>query len=450
MMRHSTITVLGAGYVGLSTAALLANAGFKVYAIEPNKERLEVIQQGRSFFYEHGLDPVIKAAIDAGSLIATDSYEDSVPNSSVIFSCVGTPDNPDGSSNLTYVFGAAEEAARYMQPGSIYVQKSTVPVGTGRKIEAMFSQAGKEFNYVSNPEFLRESTALYDTLYFDRVVVGGDNQQAAKEVLDIYRQLETNRDKIADLAGIQKTARKGQYIATNLNSAELIKVTANAFLALKISFANSIAELADKVDADINEVMDAVGADERIGRKFLNAGRCYGGGCFPKDVSGLIASGLEHGVDLEIMQAAQRTNEAMPGYIIDKLQQIGGSLKGKKVAVLGMAFKAGTSDVRRSPGVALANLLQKSGAIVTTYDPEAHEEAARDLRRDVAQSDSIEMAIKDTDAAVIATEWPEFLDYPIEKYAEYINGGVFVDAINSFDAHKIKATGLVYIGVGRR
>ena len=338
-----------------------------------------------------------------------------------------------------------------MQPRSIYVQKSTVPVGTGRKIEAMFSQAGKEFNYVSNPEFLRESTALYDTLYFDRVVVGGDNQQAVEEVLNIYRQLEQYRDEIADLAGINKAARKGQYIATNLNSAELIKVTANAFLALKISFANSIAELADKVDADINEVMDAVGADERIGRKFLNAGRGYGGGCFPKDVSGLIASGLEHGVDLEIMQAAQSTNEAMPGYIIDKLQQqIGGNLKGKKVAVLGMAFKSGTSDVRRSPGVALANLLQKSGATVVTYDPEAREEAARDLRRDVTQSDSIEMAIKNADAVVVATEWPEFLDYPIEKYAEYINGGVFVDAINSFDAHKIKATGLVYIGVGRR
>ena len=450
-MKHSTITVLGAGYVGLSTAALLANAGFKVYAIEPNKERLEVIKQGRSFFYEHGLDPVVKAAMDAGSLIATDSYEDSIPNSSVIFSCVGTPDNPDGSSNLTYAFGAAEEATRYMQPGSIYVQKSTVPVGTGRKIEAMFAKAGKEFNYVSNPEFLRESTALYDTLYFDRVVVGGDNQQAVEEVLGIYRQLESNRDKIANLAGIEKAARKGQYIATNLNSAELIKVTANAFLALKISFANSIAELADKVDADINEVMDAVGADERIGRKFLNAGRGYGGGCFPKDVSGLIASGLEHGVDLEIMQAAQRTNEAMPGYIIDKLQQqIGGSLKAKKVAVLGMAFKAGTSDVRRSPGVALANLLQKSGAVVTTYDPEAHSEAARDLRRAVTQSDSVEAAIKDTDAVVVATEWPELLNYPIEKYAEYLNEGAFVDAINSFDAHKIKAAGLTYIGVGRR
>ena len=450
-MKHSIITVLGAGYVGLSTAALLANAGFKVYAIEPNKERLEVIKQGRSFFYEHGLDPVIKAAMDAGNLIATDSYEDSVPNSSVIFSCVGTPDNPDGSSNLTYVFGAVEEAARYMQPGSIYVQKSTVPVGTGRKIEAMFSKAGKEFNYVSNPEFLRESTALYDTLYFDRVVVGGDDRRVAEQVLDIYRELEAHRDKIADLAGIDKAARKGQYIATGLNSAELIKVTANAFLALKISFANSIAELADKVDADINEVMDAVGADERIGRKFLNAGRGYGGGCFPKDVSGLIASGLEHGVDLEIMQAAQRTNEAMPGYIIDKLQQqIGGSLKGKKVAVLGMAFKAGTSDVRRSPGVALANLLQKSGAIVTTYDPEARSEAARDLRRAVTQSDSIESAIKDTDAVVVATEWPELLNYPIEKYAEHISEGIFVDAINSFDAHKIKATGLTYIGVGRR
>src|SRR5690606_18543443 len=303
-MKHSTITVLGAGYVGLSTAALLAHAGYKVYAIEPNQERLKVIKQGRSFFYEQGLDPVIKAAMDAGNLIATDSYEESVPHSSVVFSSVGTPDNPDGSSNLTYVFEAAKEAAKHLQPGSIYVQKSTVPVGTGRRVIAEFEKLRKDISYVSNPEFLREGTALYDTLYFDRVVVGGDDKQAVEDVLDIYRQLEANRDKIADLAGVDKDPRHGQYIATGLNSAELIKVTSNAFLALKISFANSIAVLADKVDADIVEVMDAVGADERIGRKFLNAGRGYGGGCFPKDVSGLIASGLENGVDLEIMQAA--------------------------------------------------------------------------------------------------------------------------------------------------
>lgn len=448
---NSTITVLGAGYVGLSTAALLAHAGYKVYAIEPNKERLDVIKQGRSFFFEDGLDPVIKAAMDAGNLIATDSYAEAIPESSVVFSSVGTPDNPDGSSNLSYVFEAAEEAAKYLKPGSIYVQKSTVPVGTGRKIEALFLELDKKISYVSNPEFLREGTSLYDTLFFDRVVVGGDSKQAVRKVTDIYKKLEKNRDEIAKLASIHTGSHSGEYINTSLNSAELIKVTSNAFLALKISFANSIAILSDKVGADIKEVMNAVGADHRIGRKFFNAGRGYGGGCFPKDVSGLIASGLEEGVDLEIMQAAQTVNEAMPGYVIDKLQQeVGDSLEGKNVAVLGTAFKAGTSDVRKSPGITIANLLQRAGASVTTYDPQAYEETTRELRRGIKQVKSIEAATKGADVVIIATEWPELVKYPPEKYAQLLRHPILVDAVNHFDVDTVRSAGLKYIGIGCR
>lgn len=445
------ITILGAGYVGLTTAALLAHSGYKVYAIEPNPKRLDVIKQGKSFFFEQGLDPVIKSAIDAGNLIPTDSYAESVPGSDIVFSSVGTPDNPDGSSNLTYVFAAAEEAASHLRDGAIYVQKSTVPVGTGQEIEKLFTKLGKKIDYVSNPEFLREGTALYDTLYFDRVVAGGQNKQAVEQILDIYRQLEAHRDKIAELADVTSNPRKGQYIATSLNSAELIKVTANAFLALKISFANSIAKLSDAVDADINEVMGAVGADERIGRAFLNAGRGYGGGCFPKDVSGLISSGLANGVDLEIMQAAQGLNESMPGYIIEKLQSaLDGSLKDKRVAVLGLAFKAGTSDVRRSPGVALANILDEEKATVTAYDPQANEEATDDLRRGVQLRDSIESTIQGVDAIVIATEWPELVDYSVAAYAQAMNGGVVVDAINRLSSVDTASSGATYIGIGRR
>lgn len=445
-----TITVLGAGYVGLTTAALLAHSGFKVYAIEPNKKRLNVIKQGRSFFFEHGLDPVIKSAMDDGNLIPTDSYKQSIPESDVIFSSVGTPDNPDGSSNLSYVFSAAEEAAKYAKLGAIYVQKSTVPVGTGDHIEQLFKNLGKKIDYVSNPEFLREGTALYDTLYFDRVVAGGHKKQTVERVLDIYRQLESHRDMITRLAGIDIGHRKGCYIPTSLNSAELIKVTANAFLAMKISFANSIAKLADQVDADINEVMDAVGADERIGRAFLNAGRGYGGGCFPKDVSGLISSGLNHGVDLEIMNVVQQVNESMVGYIIEKLQiKLKGDVRGKKITVLGLAFKSGTSDVRRSPGIAIANFLDKHGAQVTTFDPEATEEATEDLRSKVTQSDSIDDAIKGVDAIIVATEWPEILNYAAKDYAKLAPRTIFVDAINRFDKKTITNSGMGYIGIGR-
>jgi UDPglucose 6-dehydrogenase len=449
-MNSNTITVLGAGYVGLTTAALLAHSGYTVYAIEPNKKRLDVIKQGRSFFYEEGLDPIIKSALDNGTLIPTDSYAESVPNSKVVFSSVGTPDNPDGSSNLTYVFSAAEEAAQYAAPGTIYVQKSTVPVGTGQQIEELFKKLRKEIDYVSNPEFLREGTALFDTLYFDRVVVGGKKKESVDHILDIYRNLEKNREQIAKLATIKNGDQHGRYISTSLNSAELIKVTANAFLALKISFANSIAKLADQVDADIVEVMDAVGADARIGRSFLNAGRGYGGGCFPKDVSGLIASGLQHGVDLEIMTAAQQVNASMAGYIVEKLKNsLGNSLDKKTVAVLGLAFKAGTSDVRRSPGILIANTLGKSGAIVTTYDPQAAEEASEELRKSIIQKDSIGEAIKDADAIIVATEWPELLTYDIAGYANAMKGVVFVDAINHLGISDIQDAGLTYIGVGR-
>jgi UDPglucose 6-dehydrogenase len=446
----TTITVLGAGYVGLTTAALLAHAGYTVYALEPNPQRLDVIKQGKSFFFEDGLDAIIKATLQQGTLIPTNSYADSVPRSHIIFSSVGTPDNPDGSSNLTYVFAAAKEAAAHMTPGSIYVQKSTVPVGTGARIETLFQELGKSIRYVSNPEFLREGTALHDTLYFDRVVAGGIDSQAVNEVLAVYRQLESRRDTIAAAASLQPIAQKGRYISTSLNSAELIKVTANAFLALKISFANSIAKLSDEVGADIVDVMDAVGADKRIGRSFLNAGRGYGGGCFPKDVSGLIASGLDYGVELEIMHAAQTVNASMPGYIVEKLlSYFDGNLSGKKVAVLGLAFKAGTSDVRRSPGIALANTLLRSGADVTVYDPQALGEAEEELHTGIVQSDSLTGAISDVDAVIIATEWPEILELSTHSYAEAMHGIVFVDAINRFDIAAVQQAGLRYIGVGR-
>jgi len=449
-MQDSTLTVLGAGYVGLTTAALLAHAGYTVYVVEPNPKRLDVIKQGRSFFFEDGLDPVIKAAIDNGTLIPTDSYEAGVPTSRVVFSCVGTPDNPDGSSNLTYVHAAAEEAAKYLNDGAIYVQKSTVPVGTGKQIEETFKRLNKKVEYVSNPEFLREGTALFDTLCFDRVVTGGRHKAAVEHVLNIYRQLETYRDEIAGLAGITLKDVQGSYIATNLNSAELIKVTSNAFLALKISFANSIAKLADQVDADVVEVMDAVGADARIGRAFLNAGRGYGGGCFPKDVSGLIMSGLEHGVDLEIMTAAQELNSSMPGYIVEKLRDaLNGNLAGKKIAVLGLAFKAGTSDVRRSPGVLMANFVAKAGASTTAYDPQAGEEASEDLHSSIRLTDSIETALAGADAVIVATDWPEFVGYEAEKFKQHMAGTIFIDAVNRFVPAHVSAAGLTYIGVGR-
>lgn len=442
-----TITILGAGYVGLTTATLLANSGFKVYLIEPNEERLKIIKSGKSFFYETGLDPLVEKAIKTKALLPTDSYEESIPKSSFIFSCVGTPDNPDGSSNLSYVFSAAKEASKHAKPGSIYVQKSTVPVGTGEKVSKCFKN---NVSYVSNPEFLREGTALLDSLYFDRVVVGSDDKQAADKILSLYKAIEENRDEIANIADIPKGSLDGIYISTNLNSAELIKVTANAFLALKISFANSIAKLADHTGADVKEVMDAVGADKRIGRAFLNAGRGYGGGCFPKDVSGLISSAQEHGVEMSIMHAATEVNNEMPGYIAMKVQDALGGLKDKQICILGLAFKAGTSDARRSPATALANVFVENGSLVKAYDPKANEEAQEELDDKIRVVENAEDAIDTADAVVVATDWSQFKNLNMNEAAKRMNGSLIVDALNCLDISNVQGAGLQYIGVGRK
>ncbi len=440
------LSIIGSGYVGVTTAAIAANAGFKVHLIDINPERINVLKSGKSFFYEEGIDSLIKHGVDSGTLIPSTSYA-GVSESDIVFSCVGTPDNHDCSSNLEYVFSAAKTASSLMKKDTVYVQKSTVPVGTGKRV---IGETSKDIHYVSNPEFLREGSAVFDTLFFDRIVAGGTKNNAIEQVLEVYRTFEEHRDAIAKRAGIVSVADEGQYIKTNLESAELIKVTANAFLALKISFANSIAKLADESGADVVDVMDAVGADKRIGRAFLNAGRGYGGGCFPKDVSGLIASASEHGVDMPIMTAATDVNGSMPGYIANKAQEaLGGSLQGKKVAVLGLAFKAGTSDARRSPGVKLANILDKSGALVTAYDPHANEEAKEECRKSVNIVNTIDDAIKGTDAVFFATEWQEFIEVNLDNLAKTMSGNLIVDAQNLFSPSSVEKIGLQYIGVGR-
>lgn len=445
-----TITILGTGYLGLTTAAILSHAGFTVYAVEPNIKRLSIIKEGRAFFYEEGLDNLIAAGLKKGTLIPTDSYSKSVPNSDIVFSCVGTPDNPDGSSNLSYVFAAAEQSAEYLRPDTVFVQKSTVPIGTGRKIMQLFADKAVESPYISNPEFLSESTSVFDTLTYDRLIFGGEDSTAIEKVRSVFTQAEQHAETTAQLAEIPYQTKANRHIVTSLESAELIKVTANSMLALKISFANSIAKLADKAGADVVEVMDGVGADHRIGRAFLNAGRGYGGGCFPKDVSGLIATGLDYGVDLEIMQAAQAVNESMSGYIVEKLQhKLDGSLKNKKIAVLGLSFKANTSDARRSPGIRMANMIHEEGAIVSVYDPKAMEEAEPDMHSAIVRAFSIDSAIAECDAVVIATNWSEFLQYDMSIMKGKMRGTLFFDTVNAFDIKHVEKANLHYIGIGR-
>jgi UDPglucose 6-dehydrogenase len=459
LMQPKTATIIGSGYVGVTTAAIFANAGYKVYALEINSERLAAIRRGKSFFYEEYLNPLLEHALKTGQLLGTSSYGIAIPESDIIFSCVGTPDNPDGSSNLNYVYAAAAETAEYIKPGAIFVQKSTVPVGTGKKVEKVLRDiSGYKIDYVSNPEFLRESTAIQDSLWPDRVVIGGSDDSANRVIERMYRQVIYNREALAAIADIPFTDELNEttprYIKTSRNSAELIKVSANAFLALKISFANSMAKLADATGADVVEVMQAVGADNRIGRHFLNAGRGYGGGCFPKDVNGLISSGLEHGVDLNIMQAVNSENASMPGYILEKaLKHYNGqSLIGKKVALLGASFKAGTSDVRKSPALTMANLLaDKLGARVHIYDPEAFTEEVniKEVNGKIKVSPTMDKALRNAEMAVLATDWPEFRDFSTGKLARLLKGKLVVDAMNCLNPDEVKRAGLTYIGVGR-
>lgn len=436
--------------MGLTTAVLFSNSGLNVDLIEVNPKRLKTLESGKSHFYEVGVNALLQKALHEKTLTISNDAEQALKSAQVVFSCVGTPDNPDGSSNLSYVFSVAELVAKHAKDNSIFVQKSTVPVGTGLEIEKLFNKYRKTIHYVSNPEFLREGTAIEDSLWFDRVVAGGNHEPSVKTVLSLYKKMDEQRENLAKIAKIiPNRVPQSKYIETNRNSAELIKVTANAFLALKISFANSIAKLADQADADVVDVMDAVGADNRIGRAFLNAGRGYGGGCFPKDVSGLIASSTEHGVNMPIMVAAQDENESMPGYIANKAQESLGTLKDKKIAVLGLAFKAGTSDVRRSPGVKLANILDAAGAKVNVYDPHANGEAKEDLRQGVTICRIATEATKGMEAIFITTDWKEFISMDLGELAKNMKGSLFVDAVNSFNPTDIKKAGLAYIGVGR-
>jgi UDPglucose 6-dehydrogenase len=440
--------------VGVTTAIVLANCGYRVHALEPLKDRLQSLRAGKSFFFEEGVEELLQAGLKSSSLIVTDSYEQAIADSDIVFCCMGTPDNTDGSSNLAYVFGAIEGALPYLKPSAVFVQKSTVPVGTGDRIRAIFADAKASTAYVSNPEFLREGTAIFDTLWADRIVAGSSHKAAVEKVMELYRDIEAARTELSKVASITppSTPIQTQYITMGQNAAELVKVSANAFLALKISFANSIAKLADRAHADITEVMAAVGADKRIGKAFFNAGRGYGGGCFPKDVSGLIRSAQDYGVEMGIMEAASELNASMPHYIIHKVEQALDSselLNDTKVAVLGLSFKAGTSDTRRSPAIAITNTLVDRGADVTAYDPQAIQEAKPDLSDKVRLAASAEAALKDAEIVFITTDWPEFVSLDLAKLKQNSKIRVIVDCMNCLDQASVQTQGFTYIGVGK-
>ncbi|MFW5720241.1 MAG: UDP-glucose dehydrogenase family protein [Candidatus Dojkabacteria bacterium] len=454
-----TIAIIGTGYVGLTTAALLSNAGFTVYTVDINKEKIDTIKTGKSYFYEAGLNEFVKKGVELGTLLPTTSVEEAVPQADIVFSCVGTPDKPDGSSDLTQIYAAAESVVKHAKEGLIFVQKSTVPVGTGKAVREHMRSTRPDVSvhYISNPEFLAEGSAVYDTLHFDRLVVGGEDNEAVQEVVTVFHEL-TRFAKSIDASEYAEYAAfyngklfndDPQIITTNLESAELIKVTANAFLALKISFANSIALLCDTSGADISQVMHGVGGDRRIGKSFLYAGLGWGGGCFPKDVSGLLAVGQSHGVQLPIMESAVEVNQGMPEYAVEKLAQEAGNLPEKTIAILGLSFKPGTSDVRRSQSIKLANMLAQIAKEVRAFDPQAMEEAREHTDEEVLFTGTLEECIEGADVVVLATEWKEFIEYDWTSVQDKLKGTILLDARNRLDKDAITAAGMRYVGIGR-
>ncbi len=446
--------IIGTGYVGLTLSSLLARTGHKTYCIDVIPEKIDIIKTGKSYFYELGLDNLVKYGIDSGNLIPTLDYKEGLKDADVVFLCVGTPSGPDGGLDLTYIYDAVKKAARYVKDGVIFVQRSTVPVGTGREAIRLMKEINPDlkFTYLSCPEYLREGAAVLDSIIQDRIVIGGDDGKAAEKIFALFEKIEEEAEEIcSETPEISQYANA--YMKNNnhkdmkfsdkcmtmcLESAELVKVCSNTFLAMKISFANNIARICDSVNANVNEVMDGVGMDRRINRSFLYAGLGFGGGCFPKDVKGLKKSLEEHGIDSDFVKMVWKVNEEQVEYVIEQMKKMG-IKSGAKVGMLGLAFKPGTSDVRVSPACRLGKALAKAGFDVKAVDPQAIEDARKEFPEEdnLKYVDTVEEVFDGAQIVVLATDWPEFKELNFENLSKLMSSKNFYDARNCLDKEKM-------------
>ncbi|HEY7005754.1 MAG TPA: UDP-glucose/GDP-mannose dehydrogenase family protein, partial [Sphingomicrobium sp.] len=391
---------------------------------------------GKMPIWEPGLEALVKANVERGRLTFTTDLPGGVEDAEAVFIAVGTPARRgDGHADLTFVFDAVRELAKVMRPGTVVVTKSTVPVGTGDRIEEILHEEGvTDVSVASNPEFLREGAAIADFKHPDRIVVGADDDRAQDVLKEIYRPLFLNR------APILFTARR---------TAELTKYAANAFLAVKISFINEIANLCEAVDADVQDVARGIGLDNRIGPKFLHAGPGYGGSCFPKDTLALLQTADKFGVDQRIVRTTVEVNDDRKASMIERVERAaGGDLKGKRVAVLGLAFKPNTDDMREAPAIPLVNALVERGAEVSAFDPVAREQAEK-IFTGIEFAPDADAAADGADVLVIVTEWDEFRALDLKRIAASLRGKVLVDLRNVYDRDEAEGAGLTYYGVGR-
>lgn len=427
------LSIIGTGYVGLVTGTCFAEVGHQVICVDNNEEKVNLLKAGGMPIYEPGLDELVKKNVAAGRLRFTSSTKEGVENSDVIFIAVPTPPQPDGSVDLSFMERVSREIAQAMTSYKIIVDKSTVPVKTGEKVAETikrYCKAKVEFDVVSNPEFLREGFAVEDFMKPDRVVIGVFSQRPAAAMKEIYAPYNA------------------PIIITDINSAELIKHAANSFLALKISYINAISVICEASGANVQEVANGIGLDERIGRRFLNAGLGFGGSCFPKDLSAFVAISQQLGYDFRLLKEVQRINDEQMNRFVKKIQDTLWVLKGKKLGVLGLAFKQNTDDVRMSPAIDLCHRLQKEGALLRVYDPKAMEKA-KDVLKDVTYCHDMNEVAEGSDAVIVATEWPDFKKLDLERVRKALTHPIMFDGRNLFDPEEMERLGFIYKSVGR-
>jgi len=423
---------MGTGHVGLVTGACLAEIGHTVTCYDIDRHKIELISRGESPFYEPGLAELVKSNIEKKKLSFTYIATEALFDCNLIYIAVGTPPNPDGTVNLDYIFDAADQIANHITKKTIIVTKSTVPVGTNQLIkERIESNAGICVDIVSNPEFLREGSAIHDTFFADRIIIGSDSISASELVEEVNRPF-----------GVP-------IFKTDLHSAELIKYSSNAFLATKISFINEIAQLSEVLGANIEDVAYGMGLDDRIGSNFLKAGIGYGGSCFPKDVRALIHTASEHGVELNIIKSTTVVNHQQQNVLIQKAKQHFGSLQNKKAAILGLSFKPNTDDIRESPALRIAKSLVEEGVHISAYDPVAIENARQILGDSVDYHTSIEETLKNTEMVFITTEWNEIKNFPLSQYKELMKTPVIFDGRNCYSLEEIRSLSIEYYSIGR-
>ena len=434
MSDKPIIGVVGVGYVGLTTGACLAHIGHTVICGDVDAEKIDRLRVGEIPIVEEGLTEIVSEGISTGRLEFVVGATEVAERSDIVFLCVPTPQDDDGSADLSFIEAASAEIGPVLREGAIVVNKSTVPVGTTTVVDEVIQRS--DIAVVSHPEFLREGTAVNDFLHPDRVVVGADDPSAAEKVAALYESIDT------------------QVIITDAASAETIKYAANGFLAMKISFVNAVAAMCEAVGADVVDVVEGIGSDRRIGREFLRPGPGWGGSCFPKDSHALVHVAASHGYDFSMMRGVIAVNDEQRERMVRKVQHAAGTndLNGMTISVLGLTFKAGTDDLRDSPSLAVINRLRELGATVKAYDPTTTgtlSQIQESFLSGISVQQSIDEAMIEGDVLVILTEWPEFMSLDLERAKTLLSGSAIVDTRNLLDPQTVRAAGLSYDGVGR-